>query len=621
MSSRARWIAKVPLLVPCFVAFFAAPALARIGGGEHFDSGNRSSDSGGDFGFLIDVLVWLVFRHPQVGIPLVIVVAIAWFIIKQRSDGGASTRKAIDQAEAHRRTAVSANVVQGWVDALTAKDPGFQLLTFLDRVKRQFLALQEAWAKRDLSPVRRALSDATYQRLGVQLRMLEALGVRDAIAEPMVLDLALVGLEQGEGFDSVHVRVTAQLRDAEAPAAATDEEARVAAMKSNPERFTEVWTFVRRSSVKTKPGADEAQGSCPNCGAPFAGGAANTCEYCGAIVNSGAYDWVLSEITQASVFAPSHEQAEGLARVRQSDPGFTTEVLEDRAALLFWRWVEAQVLADATRVAKVASPGFQAELAQGLEALASQGRRRLFMDCALGAVDTRRLSTGDGADVAAVELRWSAKLAIAPKDARSAPGAVQPQRSVLVLERKAGAKSSEKHGLSTNRCPACSAPLSDNGQPSCEFCGALLSGGEADWVIRQFVTWEQWLSSGGARPAQRAAPVAARVPDREERERLVYLMAAVARADGVVDEQERELLRMVAERWSVPWANVELALNAGDGLFDRLIARGSVEAQSFMHELLQVALIDGRVDRKERKLLEAAAKHLGVDPAVIDARR
>ncbi len=620
MSTRPRWIAKVLPYVPFFVALVASPALARIGGGESFDSGNRSSDSGGDAGFLIDILVWLIISHPQVGIPLAVVVAIAWFVVKKSTDGGASTRKAIDRAEAQRRTSVSAAAVDGWVAALTAKDAGFSLLPFLDQVKARFLTLQDAWARRDLEPVRRYLSDGTFQRLVVQLRLLDVLGVRDAIAEPVVLDLALIGLEQGEGFDSVHVRVTAQLRDAEAPASASDDEARALALKAAPERFTEVWTFVRRPGAQTKTDPEQAQGACPNCGAPFTGGASNTCEHCGAIVNSGSYDWVLAEITQASVFSPSHETADGVSKLRQADPGFTTQVLEDRAALLFWRWIEAQVLADPSRLAKVATPAFVAELQQAVGALDAQGRRKRFFDCALGAVDTRRLSVDGEQQVAAVELRWSAKAAVGPKDAPGTPGASQPQRSVLVLQRRAGARSSEKHGLATNRCLNCSAPLTDNGQPSCEYCGALLAGGEADWVVRELISWERWLSNGGARAAERPAPVAARVPDREERERLVYLMAAMARADGVVDKKERELLRMAAERWSVPWANVELALGAGDGLFDKLIARGSVEAQSFMRELLAVALIDGRIDKKERKLLEAAARHLGVDPAVIDGR-
>lgn len=89
-------------------------------------------------------------------------------------------------------------------------------------------------------------------------------------------------------------------------------------------------------------------------------------------------------------------------------------------------------------------------------------------------------------------------------------------------------------------------------------------------------------------------------------------MAAMAMADGVVDASERKLLKMCSERWSVPWANVELALNAGPGLFDKLISRGSAEAETFLKELVAMALIDGKIDRKERKLLEAAAGHLGL---------
>ena len=49
----------------------------------------------------------------------------------------------------------------------------------------------------------------------------------------------------------------------------------------------------------------------------------------------------------------------------------------------------------------------------------------------------------------------------------------QPQRFVMLLERGIGAKSSADNGMSTNRCPQCAAPLTDNGQPSCEFCGAM----------------------------------------------------------------------------------------------------------------------------------------------------
>ncbi len=582
--------------IPYVVIFVAASALARIGGGESFNSGNGSSDSdgGGDGGAIAELLIWLVIRHPTIGIPVAIAV-VGYYVYMKSKVGDASTRKAIDRAESERRTQVSAGAVEGWVTALTSKDPGFDLLKLFDRTRRQFIELQDAWFKRNLEPVRKYLSDATFQRLVVQLKLLELNGVRDAIADPVVLDMQIIGLEQNDSFDSIHVRVTADLKDTDAPSTATDEEALALARKQKPDRFTEVWTFVRKPGAQTKVDGDVSQGKCPNCGAPFTGGAANTCEFCGAIVNSGNYDWVLSEITQGSQHQPHPMLPDGFAKARQTDASLTTEALEDRASLVFWKWVEAQSLGDQSKLAKVALPAFAAGV-----------QKRAFRECAVGAVNTQQLTQQNGKDVAAVELKWSAKIA---------GGASQPLRYVMLLERASGAKTSDDHGMSTNRCSQCGAPLTDNGQPTCEFCGNALASGDHDWVLRDLGSWEWWRSLGGTPATSRAAPAAARVPDREERERLVYLMAVMAKADGVVDESELKLLKMASERWGVPWANVELALNAsGDSLFGKLIVRGSVEAESFMRELVQVAMADGKIDARERKLLASAANHLGLTP-------
>ena len=75
----------------------------------------------------------------------------------------------------------------------------------------------------------------------------------------------------------------------------------------------------------------------------------------------------------------------------------------------------------------------------------------------------------------------------------------------------------------------------------------------------------------------------------------------------------RALLKMASDRWGVPWANVELALSAStESMFTKLLAKGSAEAEAFLRELLQVAMADGKIDSKERKMLEAAAEHLGL---------
>jgi len=600
------WLTR---LMPFVAVLTCSVAMARVGGGEHYDSGREGSgsDDSGLFGLVFEVLIQLVFRHPMIGIPLLLIAVGAYFYMR-RKDGSESTRKALDTAEASNRTTVAARDVDRWVSALKAKDPEFDLIAFLDRTRRLFLEVQEAWFIRSLEPVRRFLSDATFTRLAIQLKLIDSQGLRDAIADMQVLDLQIIGLEQSPFFDTVHVRVKAQLRDDDVPSSASDDQARATAQKRPLEPFTEVWSFVRKPGAVTK----ESQGTCPNCGAPFSGGASNQCEHCKAIVNSGNYDWVLAEVTQGSEFkrVGDPKQITGLGETRQHDPELNLEVLEDRGALCFWKWVDAQASLDAGRLSKIADPAFQATLKTELDALRAQGRKKVFLECTVGAVNTLALSKSGDKDLAHLEVRWSSRVALVASGQTSGKPPSMPQRFVLTLHRNATAQTSSANGLSTSRCPNCGAPLSDNASVSCEFCGTMLATGERDWVIRDISPWETW---GSRRPGP-TAPAAAVVVDQEERQRLLYLMAAMAAADGVVDNNERKLLKLCADRWSVPFANVELALTAGPALFDRLIVRGSDEAEGFLQELVNMALVDGRIDRKEKHLLTLAARHLQLEP-------
>lgn len=593
------------------LALGSTRAIARMGGGESYDSGSSSSGGDGDgLGFIIDILWWLILEEPKVGIPLTIAVIIIYLVFNKLNNGDISTRKAIDRAEARARTQPPARAVENGLAALKARDPQFDAAQFHERTRREFLEMQEAWFKRDLEPVRRYLSDATFQRLSTQLLLMQALGVRDAIADPEVIDIQIIRIEARDSFDTLHARITARIHDDEVAAGASDSEARASARSKWPEQFTEVWTFVRRPSARTRPDIDISQGQCPGCGAPFAGGAANTCEYCGAIVNSGTHDWVLAEITQGSQYQPNPREPQDFANIRRSDPALASEVLEDRASLLFWKWIEAYASGDASRLAKVASPAFVDRTRAEIGEINAQGKRKYFIDCAVGAVNTQQFRQADGRDIAVIEIRWSAKIAIAPRDSHpTAPS--QPQRHVMLLERRSGAKTGTT-GMSTGRCPSCAAPLSDNGQPDCEFCGTVLAAGDADWVLRDFGSWEWWRAQGESSTPQHTSSAAPDVPDREERERLVYLMAAMANADGVVEPKERGLLRMASERWNVPWENIEQALDAPADPANRPVAKGSPEAIAFFRDLVRLARADNRIDAKEKKLLKATAMHLGL---------
>ncbi|XXF81591.1 TIM44-like domain-containing protein [Myxococcaceae bacterium GXIMD 01537] len=636
----ARWLSWLPVLA---TLVFPLLALARGGGGEHYSSG-RDRDGGGGDGIDPRIIFWifeLLFRYPKVGIPLVLAGFVVYWLYRKNLHPTGTTQRAFEQREAELRTQVSGRDVQGWVNALQRKDPSFQLEPVLDKVRGLFMALQDAWFRRDMSPVRPFLSDATYQRFGVQLQLLQAQGVRDAIADIQVLDVQLIGLSQSEWYDNIHVRVRAQMRDTDVPADRTDAQALDAARRSPVEAFTEVWTFVRKPGAQTRIGHDLYQGKCPNCGAPYKGGATNTCEFCGAVVNSGNYDWTLSEITQGIEHVRHHTTVDGLMQAREADPALNLEVLDDRASLIFWKWIDAQSRGDAARLSKVAHAEALARVSQEAGDLQKQGRRRVFLECAVGAVNVRVLeSNPEGDDRAHVEIRWSARMGVGPIGQRPPPLPTVPQRWIFTLLRKHGAKTNTANGMSTDRCPQCNAPLTDSAATTCDYCGTRLDSGERDWVLSSALPFEAWnaqehqryqaavaqrnlhrrrvatgVSADDGESIGRGASVgsgAEAVTDVQERERLLYMMAAIAAADGEVGPNERKMLKLCSERWSIPWQNVEMALSSGPQLFDRLVPRGSPEAEVFLRHIVEMALVDGRIDRQERRMLETAAAQLGV---------
>jgi predicted lipid-binding transport protein (Tim44 family) len=461
----------------------------------------------------------LILEHPALIVPLLLAAAGLFYMFQTRRNSIAATEKGPEKAkafapldsreaalrtqvngadpawvgtvrarEAVLRTTASSRGAASWVGALQASDPEFQLPALLDKAKHVFLAIQQAWLARDLSPIRGFVSDANFQRLDVQLKLMQLQGVRNVFADLQVLDLQIIGLERSHWFDTVHILINAQMRDVDVPAGQPDAEALRAAKKAALEPFAEVWSFIRKPGTKTRAELDVCQGLCPNCGAPFQGGTANNCAFCGAIVNSGNYDWTLSEISQGVEYSPHPEQVPGLAEARQEDPALNLEMLEDRASLIFWKWIEAESHGEAKLMSKLCTPQYLLSTEKELRALRAAGRKRVFFECAVGSVDTWSfVSMRDGGLRASVEIRWSAKMADVPENAASADFPTLPQRWIFTLHRKAGAKTNTGNGMSTSRCPNCNASLTDSMSPSCDFCRAELSSKAGDWILARAV--------------------------------------------------------------------------------------------------------------------------------------
>lgn len=56
--------------------------------------------------------------------------------------------------------------------------------------------------------------------------------------------------------------------------------------------------FVRSLGVETKTETGKMTGhNCPNCGAPLEISSSGVCEYCGSVVTTGQYSWVLTDFS------------------------------------------------------------------------------------------------------------------------------------------------------------------------------------------------------------------------------------------------------------------------------------------------------------------------------------
>lgn len=493
------------------------------------------------------------------------------------------------------------------IDALRVRDPNLTEASILDRVRRMSDIIRDAWCAGDMRPARAFVSDGVFSRFQVQLALMRTEGLRNVMSDASVLYTTLEAVSSLPPLDVVHVRFTAQARDKNLPLASTPEQIRAALASTPIEPYTEIWTLVRRQGAQTRLAPEQVGKACPSCGAPLDPAAEMIqCAYCKALVCSAEHDWVLSEITQVSEWFPeSHDEVQGLAELREDDPGTARETLEDRASYLFWKWVEAGRTQTAAPVRKCATPDFVASRANFPLA---GGTRNV----AVGAADAVLCDPGPDGDVDAAYVRiyWSAEFQ---------PGApAVPMQTTARLVRKAGVSS--QLSMTSLVCRNCGAPLRETDSTACDHCHAELAAGDQAWVL------DALLPPGTATPRRAPGTVdaATRVPDwmvpnvidPRERDVLFTQMAALMASDGTFGKREKRLLRACARRWAIPDERVLAVFS-----HPQVVSASPMASASpgwFLAGLVSAALIDGKLDRTERAMLERARTALGVPPAELE---
>ncbi len=341
-------------------------------------------------------------------------------------------------------------------------DPQFSLDQLINRTKEIFFRVQDAWSSGDMSPVRNFLSQGVYNRFKIQLEIMRNVeGLKNMMTDVEVVSVTPISASLDSPYITIHIAINAKGRDVILPIGADDDEARRVLQDAAVSNFTEIYSFTRKPGAQSDSSRDLLKGQCPRCGfVPENFFQVNKCPGCGALYNSGEYDWVLSEITQREEWKSS-----SAVNIAGLTDGMSCQVIEDRASYLFWRWIQSRVRGSMLPLRRDATE----KMIQKIDSVAQE----YLGDVAVGAVDLRCIESDDEKYMADVLIRWSASLTKGEE-----PIHFDHQLYMVLPTGKNVENNFADHG-----CVQCGAPLPDTDALTCAYCGAELPEINNDWLL------------------------------------------------------------------------------------------------------------------------------------------
>lgn len=476
----------------------AGHAWARGGGGHSFSGGSGSHGGGGGgdgVGFLIEaifrLLFWLVFYHPLLGIPLVIVIAIVALRILQSSpsvafDVGGSRGSPfapppLPPSETPRRR----------LERLRDEghDPTFSLVLFEDFLYALYARAQEARGARNLDSLAPWLSGPSRAALAAAAAGTSRV---EAVVVGAMRFLSVSDLAAGRAQVRVGVEFEANYTEVggEAGGASRSFYAR------------ERWFLVRATRAPSRTPESVRSFGCPSCGAPLDQMHGNLCGYCGKAVDTGEFDWLVERIDVVSreergpqltgtteeegtdlptIVDPDAERRIGL--LQQRDPSFTWEAFEARTRLVFQEFQAAWSDRDLPRMRPWLSDTLFETQTYWVEAYR---RARLQNRLDGGRVATVQLvRVANDAHYDAVTVRIAAEgldytITEDGKVVGGSRGVARRFTEYWTLIRGVGVTGAAHVD---KLCPSCGAELHINMAGQCEYCSSRVTSGRFDWVL------------------------------------------------------------------------------------------------------------------------------------------
>lgn len=478
------------LLVASLVAV-GGEALARVGGGQGYSGGGGDSGFGGDGDgalayFVFRMLLWLVFEHPFVGIPLAILAVFLVMKLKAQGLVGGAAGPTIVVAP-RPSSPRPASRPRADLARLLATDPNFSEPLFTDFAQLVYARAQSARGSGREDLIAPWLAAPAIAQLMTRRDGLEA--VRDVIFGRT----AIARLRREGFFDLLDVEFEVNLIE--------DRDG-----GDNPYLVRERWTFRRRVGTLS-PGPERMRTlGCAGCGSSAEPRPDGACPSCGAPRTGGALQWEIGAIVPLArepLRPPSLEMGGGV------EPGTTLPTVVDPDLPVAKRTFEARHpehdwAAFERRVAEIFLAVQRAWSADRWEDARPFETDALFQTHRFWIERYRRFGLRNRVENVAVSGTHLAKIgfdafheAVTVRVFASALDWTEDAQGRIVggsrdevrtfseywtFLRAVGAR--RREDAASGSCPACAAPLEGiNMAGICSYCGAKLTTGAFDWVV------------------------------------------------------------------------------------------------------------------------------------------
>ncbi len=574
---------------------FPFAAEARMGGAG---GGGSSNGGGGGDGGIIYLILYLLINPDFFpwNIIILAIIVVLYFILrkkaKQRSILNSIPNTAKMQAEGVK----------------TISLPGLDVASFTEKVKTAFVQLQEAWAAKNMGKVRRYISDGMYQRLNIQFKMMDMLKQLNELAKIDVKGVYLDKAYQDGVNDVVHVAIHAVITDK-----FISEEFKQLASGGR-EEFVEYWSFIRKTGAVEKDMYHTV--NCPNCGGelPLDGGEISKCPYCSTITNSGAYDWVLAEITQADDYKSgnalhdlSRNLGDRLEGLTQEYPDFSVQYIEDITSNGFLQIETARVLRKPELMRRFVSNELFEKLSTEIQNSSPFLYNRIFLSdvTLIGGLSDSNINS------LTVSVKMSYQRVSVSKGSLTIidPAVVSSSRIVL-LSRDAKAQQ-PKASLYAHQCPSCGGTLGDTTDLTCPYCGATINSMMYEWIITdimdiadytQFYRTQYDKFAAGIKPGK----IDAMFKIRDYAFNNVLIIIA---ADGKFTQEEIDFANLIAKKWGYDTNKIQGMIDMAKN--NQLVLRmpDDKKDREKIYKLMEKAAhIDNELDPTEQALLEHVKK-------------